>query len=171
MRKRVWVYNPHVGGVRIPPAVRERTEQRIREYADARYAGTFNRLDIRFRGALCYIDAYTEPEAPSRSLLRTLGETRAQYMEWRRRWPLHLCRLRYFAENRWSVAFYTYSNERYEPCTFDNGTFHGTPEEGFEVGAVYFPKNALSESGGPNLHRHAELHDGTFGEGARKKAL
>jgi hypothetical protein len=35
------------------------------------------------------------------------------------------------------MAFYTYSNERYEPCTFPNGTFYGTPEEGFEVGAAY----------------------------------
>jgi hypothetical protein len=35
------------------------------------------------------------------------------------------------------MAFYTYSNERYEPCAFPNGTFHGTPEEAFEVGAVY----------------------------------
>ena len=35
------------------------------------------------------------------------------------------------------MAFYTYSNEHYEPCTFPNGTFYGTPEEAFEVGAVY----------------------------------
>jgi hypothetical protein len=95
-------------------------------------------LHIRFRGALCYIDAYTEPEPPPPKLLRALGETRERYMERRRTLPLHLCRLRYFGnENAWSMAFYTYSNERYEPCTFRNGTFHGSPEEGFEVGAVY----------------------------------
>ena len=52
--------------------------------------------------------------------------------------PLHLCRLRYLGdEEGWSMAFYTYNNERYEPCTFRNGTFHGTPEGAFEVGAAY----------------------------------
>jgi hypothetical protein len=132
-----WVYDPHSGGVKIPPAVRQRTEQRICAYADQHYAGTFTRLDIRFRGALCYIDAYTEPEEPSRQLLRATGETREQYLERQRNTPLHLCRLRYFAEDRWSMAFYTYSHERYEPCAFDTGKDHGTPEEAFETAAVY----------------------------------
>jgi len=35
------------------------------------------------------------------------------------------------------MAFYTYSNERYEPCAFENGSFYGTVEEAFEIGAVY----------------------------------
>lgn len=135
---RTWVWNPHVGGVKIPPAVRERTERRIRVYAESRYGGKFARLSLRFRGALCYIDAYTEPEAPSRSLLRALGETRERYLDRVRAAPLHLCRLRYFGdEDAWSLAFYTYSNERYEACTFRNGKFHGTPEGAFDVGAAY----------------------------------
>ena len=37
----------------------------------------------------------------------------------------------------WSVAFYTYSHERYEPCAFPDGSFHGTPEAGLEIGALY----------------------------------
>ena len=112
-----WAYNPHAGGVTIPPAVRLRTERRIRAYGDAHYKGRFTRLDIRFRGALCYIDAYVEPHSDV---------------------PLHLCRLRYFRdEEAWSMAFYTYSHEKYEPCMFGNGTWHGTPEEAFEIGAMY----------------------------------
>ena len=135
---RTWVYDPHSGGVKIPAAVRQRTERRIRSYAEARYAGKFIRLDIRFRGPLCYIDAYTEPEAPAASLLRSLGETQEQYVRRLRNSPLHLCRLRYFGnEDQWSMAFYTYSHEKYEPCVFNNGSFHGTPEEAFETGAVY----------------------------------
>lgn len=122
----------------IPQAIRQRTEQRISDYAASRYAGKFTRLGIRFRGALCYIDAYTEPEAPSRGLLRALGETRQEYLDRVREVPLHLCRLRYFGnEAAWSMAFFTYSNERYEPCTFPNGSFYGTPEGAFEVGAAY----------------------------------
>ena len=112
-----WFYNPHVGGVKIPPAVQQRTERRIRVFAEAHYAGKFSRLDIRFRGALCYIDAFLKSQPDV---------------------PLHLCRLRYFrSEDEWSMAFYTYSHEKYEPCIFGNGTFHGTPEEAFEVGAMY----------------------------------
>ena len=138
MPKRVWVYNPHTGGVKIPAAVRMRTEQRIRAYAAARYAGKFAQLDIRFRGALCYIDAFTEPEKPSPGLLRSLGETRQQYYDRLRATPVHLCRLRYFGrEDAWSMAFFTYSNERYEPCSFGDGGFHGTPEAAFDIGAVY----------------------------------
>jgi|SRR6516162_5577434 len=55
----MWVYNPHTGGKSIPPAVRARTQRRILDYADQHYAGKFTRIDVRFRGALCYIDAYT----------------------------------------------------------------------------------------------------------------
>ena len=135
---RTWVYDPHSGGVNIPPTVRERTEQRIRNYAETHYAGKFTRLGIRFRGALCYIDAYTEPPEPSPDRLHATGETREQFLERLRNSPLHHCRLRYFRnEEARSMAFYTYSHERYEPCAFDNGTFHGTPEEGFETAAVY----------------------------------
>lgn len=135
---KAWVYDPHSGGVKIPAAVQQRTEQRIRAYAEAHYAGKFTRLGIRFRGAFCYIDAYTEPTEPSESLLLITGEMREQYLERCRNIPLHLCRLRYFGDQeRWSMAFYTYSNEKYEPSVFNSGSFEGTPEEGFETAAVY----------------------------------
>jgi hypothetical protein len=111
-----WHFNPHGGGTKIPPAVQARTRARLQEHAGRRYGGTYERLDVRFRGALCYVDAYRD-DSPE---------------------PLHLVRLRYFGdENRWTLAFYTYSNERYEPCFFGNNTFHGTPEEGLDVGARY----------------------------------
>jgi hypothetical protein len=138
MRGKTWVYDPHSGGVKIPPAVRQRITERIQKHAQTKYAGKFTRLEIRFHGALCYIDAFVKPEEPSRSLLKATGKTRAQYLEGLGDHLLHLCRLRYFGdENAWSLAFYTYSHERYEPSVFENGTFHGTPEEAFDVGAVY----------------------------------
>lgn len=34
------------------------------------------------------------------------------------------------------MAFFTYSNEEYEPTFFGNGTFIGTPEEAFARAAV-----------------------------------
>ena len=114
MRGRTWVYTPHIGGRTIPPAVRERTERRIMEHARKRYAGRYTRLGVRFKGALCYIDAFIDPVAPTRAHLQRLGETRQEYLERRRSVPIHLCRLRYFGnEDAWSLAFFMYSNERY----------------------------------------------------------
>jgi hypothetical protein len=135
--RRQWVFDPHSGGVKIPPAVRTRTVERIERYAAKHYAGKYIRLGIRFHGPLCYIDAYVEPEEPSTKMLKVTGETRHQFLERLRAAPLHLCRLRYFAEDRWSMAFFTYSNERYEASTFANGSFRGTPEEAFEQAAIY----------------------------------
>ena len=131
-----WYHNPHTGGQKIPPAVRDRTTARLVRYANEHHGGKFTRIDVRFRGALCYIDAFTDPgrlhgEPP-------LGENHQQWVERLQTTPTHLCRIRYFGdEERWSLAFYTYSNERYEPCFMPNGTFFGSPEEAFEVGARY----------------------------------
>ena len=141
MRGRTWVYDPHSGGVKIPPGVRERTERRITQHGQKHYSGTYARLDIRFKGALCYIDAFIEPELPTRRQLQGLGETREEYIERRRDLPIHLCRLRYFGnEDAWTLAFFTYSDERYSPCVFPSGSDHGTPEEGLDVGAIYLPE-------------------------------
>jgi hypothetical protein len=133
----VWVLDPHSGGNKIPEGVRRDTVARLERHAAAHFAGKYTRLDIRFRGPLCYVDAFTKPEEPSKALLRVTGETREQFRERLGATPLHLCRLRYFSEDRWSLAFYTYSGERYEPSFFANGTFFGTPEEGLDVGGVY----------------------------------
>lgn len=112
-----WVYNPHAGGKAIPPQVQTRIRSRILAYAAREYVGRYDRIDVRFRGALCYVDAYHDPSS-----------TR----------PTHLVRLRYFgSDDRWSLAFYTYSHERYEPCAFVDGSFHGSPEAAFDIGAVY----------------------------------
>lgn len=131
-----WVYDPHHGGVKIPERVKAETTRRILEHAAKNHAGKYTRLDIRYRGALCYIDAYTEPDT-SGDPWKGTGETREEYLTRLRNTPVHLCRLRHFMADRWSVAFFTYSNEKYEPTFFPSGEDMGTPEEGFDVGAVY----------------------------------
>ena len=136
MRK-VWTYNPHTGGVKIRPADQVPIRQRILAHANKHYAGKFIRLDIRFRGALCYIDAYKEPYPPDKAMLKARGETREEYLEFMRNLPTHLCRLRHLRDEEWSVAFFTYSHERYEPCVFHDGSWTGTVEDGFEIGATY----------------------------------
>jgi hypothetical protein len=111
-----WYFSPHTGGRKIPPQVQERTRERVEEHARRRYAGHYDRIDVRFRGALCYIDAYRD-KSPH---------------------PWHLVRLRFFGdEDRWTLAFFTYSHEKYETSVFRDGSFHGTPEDALDIGAVY----------------------------------
>ena len=50
---------------------------------------------------------------------------REEKIERLRNTPTHLCRLRYFGdENNWSMAFFTYSNEKYELSVYPNGQFN-----------------------------------------------
>ncbi|NQU63070.1 MAG: hypothetical protein HQ517_02135 [SAR324 cluster bacterium] len=136
--KKIWVYDPHSGGVKIPETVRISTRKRILEYASKHYSGKHIRIDVRFRGQLCYIDAYTEPYVPLDFDTSLFGVSREERIEHLRNVPTHLCRLRYFGdEDNWSMAFFTYSHMKYEPSIFNNGSFHGTPEEAFETSAVY----------------------------------
>ena len=137
MAVRGWVFDPHSGGVAIPEQTRRRVVVRVEKYAAAHYVGRYTRLAFRFRGPLCYIDAFVEPEPPSKALLTQTGESREQFLGRMRALPVHLCRLRHFAEFRWSMAFFTYSNKRYEPCAFPTGSFFGMPEEAFELAARY----------------------------------
>jgi hypothetical protein len=134
----MWVYDPHSGGAKIPDSVKLRLKQRILRHAEQYYSGKYNRIEVRFRGQFCYIDAYLEPRVGEAYDPQLVGETREEYLERLRNMPTHLCRLRYFGrEDNLSMAFYAYSSETYEPCLFPNGTWEGTVEEGFDASAIY----------------------------------
>src|ERR1043166_6267135 len=81
VRNWIRVIDPHSGGVKIPPAVQERVRARIEAYANRRYGGKFTRLDIRFRGACCYIGAYREPGVPPDWPPKDWGETRDEMLQ------------------------------------------------------------------------------------------
>jgi hypothetical protein len=133
-----WVYDPHSGGVKIPEKVKLTTKQRILAYAEKHYTGKYKRIDVRFKAQFCYIDAYIEAYIPDNFDPSKFGETREEFYERVSNIPTHLCRLRYKGdEEKWTMAFYTYSNEKYEISVFNNGTFFGTPEEAFQTSAVY----------------------------------
>jgi hypothetical protein len=137
MSAKQWIFDPNSGGKKIPEAVQRRTEERIRTYAGAHFAGHYTRLDVRFRGQFCYIDAYQEPEPLSPNWPPAdWPETREEYAERLRNTPTHLCRLRYFGdEEKWGFAFYSYGGDRYELSVFPSGEFFGPPEEAFQVSA------------------------------------
>ena len=108
-----WIKNASAGE-KIPPADYDKIRKRLKEYADTRPWGISRKIQLRFRGQFCYVaneeaDGFLAP----------------------------LCRLCYMGKNRWSSAFYKYSNERYEPCMLPMGSFSGPLEEAFSVCEVY----------------------------------
>lgn len=137
MSQKRWVFDPNSGGKKIPESVKQEVTRRIETFAAENYAGMYTRLDIRFRGQFCYIDAYTEPDLGEGWPPEDWPESREEMIERLRNSPTHLCRLRYFGGDEWGFAFYTYSNERYELSVFPDGRFTGKPEAAFAASAMY----------------------------------
>ena len=132
-----WVYDPDSGGIKIPTRVQADVIKRINQLAQEQYKGRYTRLDIHFRNQFCYIDAYTEPSLAEDWPPPGWDETREESLERIRNTPTHLCRLRYFGNDEWGFAFYTYSHEKYEFSIYPNGEFTGKPEDAFLASAVY----------------------------------
>ncbi|MBK7994092.1 MAG: hypothetical protein IPK14_11915 [Blastocatellia bacterium] len=133
-----WVKDPNAGGKKVPESVQNKVKKRILTYAEKHHVGTYTKLDIRFRGQFCYIDAYKEPYVSDDFPPPGYPESRETFIERLRNTPIHLCRLRYFGdEEGWGFAFFTYSNEKYELSVFPDGSFYGSPEDAFAASAVY----------------------------------
>ena len=115
-----WVFNPYAGGVKMSDSRKREVRARIEAYAARELAGKCDRVTVRFRGALCYVDA--EERQPDG-----------------RAFCFQLCRLRHFDIDRWSIALYTYSHEKYEPCIYPNGEWFGTLEEALNLGTTFLP--------------------------------
>ena len=133
--RKQWVFAPDSGGTKITEALKTEIKQRIERVAQRRFKGKYTRLDIRFKGQFCYIDAYKEPQVMKGWPPKDWPETREEFYERLRNTPTHLCRLRYFSEDRWGFAFYTYSHEKYELSVYPNGEFFGKPEDAFVASA------------------------------------
>jgi hypothetical protein len=106
-----WVYDPQSGGTKISENNKWIFRQQAEKFAKDRPWSSEYELIVRFKSQFCYLDALKK------------GENRA--------FPIG--RLRYFRDNVWSLAFFTYSNETYQPCVFLNGDWEGTLEEGIAV--------------------------------------
>jgi hypothetical protein len=105
-----WVYDPHSGGSKIPVQQHKDISKQIEVYARTRPWYSKIQLTIRFKGQFCYIDTVDRDD--------------------KRIFPL--CRLRH--KNRgWSLALFTYSNERYAACLLSNGQWEGTMNDALKT--------------------------------------
>ena len=134
-----WGRNPNAGGVKVPEPAQRRTKDRILRHAAKNYAGKYERLEVRFRGQFCYVDAYLAPDVPEGWPPPDWHETREQHIERLRNTPTHLFRLRFFGdEQRWEFAFYAYSSQTYELSILPTGDFCGSPEDAFDAAALCY---------------------------------
>ncbi len=109
-----WYFDPQSGGNKIPLQLHQAIISRANAFALTRPWYPKFQLKLRFRSQFCYLDASEKDQQ-----------------------VFPIGRLRYFGPNKWSLAFYTYSNERYEPCFFPTGDWFGTLEEAIEVCEMY----------------------------------
>ena len=109
-----WYYNPQSGDQKIPPNHYDKLRQQAHAYEKTRAWYPASTLSLRFKGQFCYLDEIKEGEG-----------------------AFPLARLRYLSPDRWSLALFTYSHERYEPCLFPNGEWCGSLEQAIEVCEVY----------------------------------
>lgn len=130
-----WGFNPDSGGKKIPASIQADVIKRINQVAEEHFKGRYTHLEIRFRGQFCYLDAYTEPVLTENWPPADWPETREEYVKRLRNTPTHLCRLRYFGNDEWGFAFFTYSNDKYELSMYDDGKFTGKPERAFLISA------------------------------------
>jgi len=105
-----WVYSPHTGGEKIPPELHEELCKEVEKFARSRKWYPKIQLKVRFKNQFCYID--TQEENDERLI--------------------PLCRLRYF-RGGWSLALFTWSNERYSPCHFSNGKAEGSLKDALKL--------------------------------------
>jgi len=81
MPQKRWFFDPDSGGIKIPDSVKPDVEKRITSIAEKHVKGKYTRLDIRFKGQFCYIDAYQEPEVSNDWPPEDWPETKEEYIK------------------------------------------------------------------------------------------
>jgi len=92
----------------------EKIKKQIEAYSTKKSWHNSHKLQLRFKGKFCYVDDLEKDGSVS---------------------PLG--RLRYYGTNKWSIDFFTYSDERYKPCALRNGSLIGSIEKCIDVCEIY----------------------------------
>lgn len=58
-------FKPQTDGKAVPSTIQQRTRARIAAHAAKTCDGRYSRLEVRFRGARCYLDAYQDGSTTS----------------------------------------------------------------------------------------------------------
>lgn len=123
----------------IPPAICNKLPSSILNYAKKHFAGKFTHINVYFKGALCYIDAYCDPAVRTEDLPPPDSDEYHETLKSHEDKVTHLCRLRYLGvSGKWGFDFYNYSHERYQPSVFPTGLPTGKPEEAFHLAASLY---------------------------------
>lgn len=137
-RQGTWAFTPNSRGKPVPQPVRQRTEARVRGYAEEHHAGRYTHLDIYpgFERSSAASMLTQNRCRPAELAPANWPATREEYIERMRATSVHLCRLRYLGDEQWwGFGLYAYSSEKYELSVFPSGEFFGPPEDAFELSA------------------------------------
>jgi len=99
----------HSEGDKIPKEMFEAIKEQVGSFEKTRKWFPKIKLKVRFKSQFCYLDSIEENNNIS-----------------------PLCRLRYFKNHGWSMAFYAWSIEKYTPCSFGSGDI-GTIEDAIKA--------------------------------------
>ena len=116
-----WYYNPHIGGIKIPPHLHDQLRRQVQTYERTKTWYPKVSIKLRFKAQFCYLDSC---------------ENGVDIFP--------LARLRYFPSQRWSLALFTYSHERYEPCMFAGGEDTGTIQQAIDICELYLDSKGLT---------------------------
>ena len=68
MTPKQWMFDPNLGGIKIPPAVQADVEKRICAIAEKEFKGKYTRLEIRFKNQFCTLTRIPSPFSPMAGL-------------------------------------------------------------------------------------------------------
>lgn len=109
------INTPPKGGTKIPLDQQINILTQAQAYALTRPWNAEYQLLLRFKGKYCYLDGKHVKEEN----------------------PFPLGRITYFEKNMWALAFFTYSNLKYEPSLYRSGNWFGTLEEAISICELY----------------------------------
>jgi len=132
---RAWIIDPQSGGRPISPSLQHTVLTRLNAHAEKNYKNRYQKLNISFRKQFCHL-GFIRPVPPAH--YNPYKMTYEEYLDHIATHPIKMARLRHFDLERWSCAFYTYSNETYKPCLLHSGDWFGSMEECFDVEAAHF---------------------------------
>jgi len=137
---RAWVYDPHSGGVKIPMGSPRQDEESHPGACPASTMQASTRaLMVHFAASYATSTRYRacpwRPVSIQPCLANRVKHISSGYGILRLTSVVCVTSV---MSSAGLMAFYTYSNQKYEPCFFNNGTFQGTPEEAFDTGRHLF---------------------------------